>query len=162
MKPDNIVPLKSTDNKPKGDVSAPSPIERAVYTFFLITLVAPALAAVVIFLASIVAGLVGRGPASLLSLDTAGQFKWAAQKALETYVWSAVPAGFAGLIIAVTVYVRGTVHWLLGASVGAIVVSILSVAAGGMMQQHLAPMAFIGAAVGATMVYILRRTRIFN
>ena len=48
--------------------------ERALWTLLLITLVAPALAALVIFLSSVIAGLVGRGPASLLALDQAGQF----------------------------------------------------------------------------------------
>jgi hypothetical protein len=159
MKPSNVVPMKSVQKTPDKQLG-PTPIERAVYTFFLITLIAPALAAVVIFASSVIAGLVGRGPASLLALDAAGQFKWAAQKALETYVWSAIPAGVAGVVIAATVYLRGTVHWLAGASAGAIVVSIMSVVAGGMMQQHLTPMAFIGALVGAVMIYLLKRIRI--
>ena len=159
MKPSNVVPMKPA-NKATGQNPGSSSIERAIYTFFLITLVAPALAALVIFVAPVISGLVGRGPASLLALDTAGQFKWAAQKALETYFWSALPAGIAGLMIAATVYVRGSVHWLAGASVGAIVVSIMSVLAGGMMQQHLTPMAFIGALVGTVMIYLLKRTRI--
>lgn len=155
MKPSNVVPMK-----PAAKESGATPLERAIYTFFLITLVAPALAALLIFAASVISGLIGRGPASLLALDTVGQFKWAAQKALETYVWSAIPAGIAGLIISVTVYVRGSVHWLAGASAGAVVVSIMSVLTGGMMQQHLTPMAFIGALVGAVMIYLLKRTRI--
>ena len=134
--------------------------ERALWTFLLITLVAPFLAALVILLGSVISGFVGRGPASLLALDRAGQLGWAAQKALETYVWSAVPAAIAGAIVAAFVYSRGTVHWLLGASTGAIIASIAAVLAGGMMQQHLTPIAFIGALTGAVMVYLLRRTRI--
>ena len=38
--------------------------------------------------------------------------------------------------------------------------AILSVATGGMMQQHVTPMAFIGALVGAIMIDLLKRTRI--
>lgn len=136
--------------------------ERALWTFLMCTLVAPMLAAVVILLASIVSGLIGRGPASLLALDRAGQFAWAAQKAIETYVWSAIPAGIGGAILAAIVYVRGTVPWLAGATAGAVVVSVLAVLAGGMMAQHLTPMAFIGAAVGALMVYVIKKARIIN
>lgn len=160
MKPSNVVPMTTLAKKKIANDTGLSSAQRAIYTFFLITLVAPALAAFVIFVASVGSGWIGRGPASLLALDTAGQFKWAAQKALETYVWSAIPAGLAGLIIAVTVYVRGRVHWLAGASAGAIVVSIMSVLAGGMIQQHLTPMAFIGGLVGAVMIYLLNRIRI--
>lgn len=136
--------------------------ECALWTFLMCTLVAPLLAAVVILLASIVSGLIGRGPASLLALDRAGQFAWAAQKAIETYVWSAIPAGIGGAILAAIVYVRGTVPWLAGATAGAVVVSVLAVLAGGMMAQHLTPMAFIGAAVGALMVYVIKKARIIN
>lgn len=134
--------------------------ERALWTFLLCTLVAPFLAALVIFLGSVVSGYAGRGPASLLALDRAGQLAWAAQKAIETYVWSAIPAGVGGAILALAVYLRGHLHWLAGATVGAVVVSILAVLAGGMMAQHLTPMAFIGASVGAVMIYLLRRGRI--
>jgi len=134
--------------------------ERALWTFLMITLVAPFLAALIIFLSSVISGLVGRGPASLLALDQAGQLAWAAQKAGEAYLWSAIPAGICGAIMAGIVYFQGTAHWLVGASLGAIVVSVLAVLAGGQMQQHLSPMAFIGAICGVGMIAILRRTRI--
>ena len=134
--------------------------ERALWTFLMCTLVAPFLAALVIFLASVISGYVGRGPASLLALDRAGQLGWAAQKAIETYVWSAIPAGLGGAGLALAVYLRGSVHWLAGATAGAVIVSILAVLAGGMMAQHLTPMAFIGAAIGALMIYLLKRGRI--
>ena len=137
-----------------------STAERALWTFLMCTLVAPFLAALVIFLGSVISGYAGRGPASLLALDRAGQLGWAAQKAVETYVWSAVPAGIGGALLAAAVYMRGSVHWLAGASAGAVVVSILAVMAGGMMAQHLTPIAFIGAAIGAIMIYLLKRGRI--
>ena len=128
-----------------------SPGQRALWSFLLITLVAPFLAALVIFLGSVIAGAVGRGPASLLALDRAGQLGWAAEKAVSAYVWSAIPAGFSGAIIAGLVYVRGSAHWLAGASAGAITASVLAVLAGGMIAQHIAPIAFIAAATGAAM-----------
>ncbi|MEQ1698058.1 MAG: hypothetical protein ABL901_19685 [Hyphomicrobiaceae bacterium] len=150
---DNVVTLKpKSSNGTNG--------ERALWAFLMITLVAPFLAALVIFLVSVIAGLIGRGPPSLLALDRAGQLGWAAQKALETYIWSALPAGICGAGMAWIVYTRGTAHWLVGASLGAIVVSVMAVLAGGTMQQHLSAMAFIGAAVGVVMVLALKRMRI--
>ncbi len=137
-----------------------SPGERALWAFLLITLVAPFLAAVVIFLGSVISGMIGRGPPSLLALDRAGQLGWAAQKAIDTYVWSGLPAGICGAAMAGIVYTRGTAHWLVGASLGAIVLSMMAVWAGGMMQQHLTPMAFIGAAVGIAVILALKRMRI--
>jgi hypothetical protein len=144
--------------EPKG--SNGSNGERALWAFLIITLVAPFFAALVIFLASVISGMIGRGPPSLLALDRAGQLGWAAQKAMETYVWSAIPAGICGAAMAAIVCTRGTAHWLVGASLGAIVVSVMAVMAGGMMQQHLTPMAFIGAAVGSAMIFALKKMRI--
>jgi hypothetical protein len=134
--------------------------QRALWTFLACTLIAPFLAAVVIFLGSVVSGTLGRGPASLLALDRVGQVAWAAQKALETYVWSAVPAGISGALLAAIVYVRGTAPWLAAATIGGVIVSVLAVLAGGMYQQHLTPMTFIGALVGIAIWALLRRARI--
>ena len=125
--------------------------QRALWSFLLITLVAPFVAALVIFLASVMSGAIGRGPPSLLALDRAGQLAWAAEKAVAAYVWSAIPAGIGGAVIAVLVAMRRSVNWLTGAIAGAVVVSVLAAMAGGMFAQHIAPMAFIGAGVGALM-----------
>jgi hypothetical protein len=134
--------------------------ERAFWSFLMITLVAPFLAAIVIFLASISFGWFGRGPASLLALDQWGQLGWAAQKAVETYVWSAMPAGLGAAFLALIVYVRGSAHWLVGVTLGAVAASVMAFLGGGMLQQHLTPMAFIGALVGLAMIYLLKRARI--
>ena len=134
--------------------------QRALWTFLMCTLVAPVLAAVVIFLGSVISGLVGRGPPSLLALDQAGQLGWAAEKAVGAYVWSAIPAGIGGAILAGIVYARGTAPWLAAATIGGVIVSVLAVLAGGMFQQHLTPMAFIGALVGIAMWGLLRRAGI--
>lgn len=135
--------------KPADDEVSPG--QRALWTFLLITLVAPFLAAVVIFLGSVIAGAIGRGPASLLALDRAGQLAWAGEKAVGAYVWSAIPAGIGGAIVAGLVFVRGSTHWLAGATVGALTATMLSVSAGGMIAQHIAPIAFIAAFIGAVM-----------
>jgi hypothetical protein len=148
--------------KPASREAAPSNAQRALWTFLLITLVAPFFAAVVIFLGSVGSGYFGRGPASLLALDRAGQFAWAALKAVETYVWSALPAGIAAAAFAAIVYARGTAPWLAAASIAAIVASAMSLFAGGMMAQHLTPMAFIAALVGIAMWAVLRRAGIIT
>ena len=147
--------------QPKAKPAAAVPNgQRALWTFLMCTLVAPFLAAVIILLASVISGYVGRGPASLLALDRAGQLAWAAQKAVETYVWSALPAGIGGAILAAVVYVRGDAHWLVGATIGAVTVSMMSLFAGGMLAQHLTPVAFIGALAGVAICAILKRAGI--
>jgi hypothetical protein len=145
-----------------ASVPAPSNGQRALWTFLMITLVAPFLAALVIFLASMIAAAFGRGPASLLALDRAGQLGWSATKALETYVWGALPAGLGGAAIAAMVYLRGSVPWLAAATAGAVPVSVMAALAGGMLQQHLSMIAFIGAVVGIAMWALLKRVRILS
>ena len=146
----------------KPDKDGVGNAERAFWTFLSITLIAPFLAAIIILVASLIAAAVGRGPASLLALDRAGQLGWAAQKAVEAYVWCAIPAGIAAAATALAVYRMGTLNWLTGASIGAIAASIMAFVSGGMMQQHITPMAAIGAVVGIAMVGLLRRARIIT
>jgi hypothetical protein len=148
--------------KPAARVIEASNGQKALWSFLLITLVAPVLAAVVILLASVISGYVGRGPASLLALDRAGQLAWAAEKAVQTYVWSALPAGIAGLGFAAWIYAKGNAPWLLAATLGAVVTSVMAALAGGMFAQHLSMMAFIAAVVGIAMWALLRRAGIIG
>lgn len=122
--------------------------QRAFWTFLFSTLVAPFLAAVIILVSSLVAGAIGRGPASLLALDPAGKLAWSAQKAVETYVWAALPAGVAGLIAALVVLMTGRLPWLVAATVAAVAATILAALAGGMLAQHITPIALIAAVAG--------------
>lgn len=131
--------------------------QRAFWTFLIATLVAPFLAAVVILISSLIAGAIGRGPASLLALEPAQKLAWAAQKAVETYVWSAIPAAISGAIAAGIVYFSGTLPWLAAASVAAVVASALAALAGGMLAQHITPVAFIAAITGILTQRILIR-----
>lgn len=147
---------------PTAGVSGPKPAERALWSFLITTLAGPFIAAIIIFLSSVVAALIGRGPPTLLALDNkAAQLAWAADKALNAYVWSALPAGLCGLVLAALVYSRGTAHWLVGASLGAIVASVFAVLAGGMFQQHLTPIALIAAISGVAIIALLKKARIF-
>lgn len=155
MKTPTKPPLKLVT--PPKTPAGPDGLERIAYIIAMTTLVAPFLAALIIFAASVVAGLIGRGPASLIALDLPGQLAWAAQKAMDTYVWCAIPAALGGTIAAAAVHTRNALHWLAGATVGAIVPTIFAVLAGGMLAQHVTPIAFIGAVVGVAMVVILKR-----
>lgn len=154
-----VVSLDERRSRERG--AAVSSSQRALWTFLGSTLVAPFLAAVVILVASLISGFViGRGPASLLSLDPSGKLAWSAGKAVETYVWSAVPAGIAGAIAAAVVYWNGRLHWLAAASIAAIVSSAMAMMAGGMLATHITPIAFIAASVGVVLHQLLRRAQL--
>ena len=154
----NVVRLQ-----PQGTAPAVSNGQRALWTFLGSTLVAPFLAAIVILLASLVSGFViGRGPASLLALDPAGKLAWSATKAVETYVWCAIPAGASGAIAAAVVYATGSLPWLAAASIAAIVSSGFALLAGGMLAAHITPIAFIAATVGIGLQWLLKKGRILT
>ena len=144
----------------KNAHAASTPGQRALWSFLLITLVSPFLAAVIVFLSGVAAGLVGRGPASLLALDRAGQLAWSAEHALGSYVWSAWPAALSGAVVAALVMTARPVHWLLGAVLGAVAGTLFAVLAGGLIEQHAGPIAAIGALVGIATRAILARARL--
>jgi len=134
--------------------------ERAVWTFFMITLVAPFFASLIIFFSSIIAGAIGRGPASLIGLDRAGQLAWAADKAVIAYVWSALPAGISAALVSALVWAGRPLHWLLAASIGAVTATVFAFFAGGIVAQHAAPIAFIAAIAGIATLAILKRAHL--
>ncbi len=140
--------------------SGGKPGQRALWSFLLVTLVAPFLTALVVFLSGVIAGLVGRGPASLLALDRAGQLAWSAEHALGAYVWSAWPAALAGAVVAALVMAARPLPWLVGAVLGAVSATLFAVFSGGMISEHAGPIAFIGAFVGVAMRAILARARL--
>ncbi len=155
--------MSARNKRAVGSESAPMGNgPRAFWTFLMSTLVAPFLAAVVILLASIIAGRIGRGPASLLALDQAGQLAWAAQKAVEAYVWCAIPAAISGAIAAAVVYARGTLPWLAAATIAAVVGSAVAFTAGGMLAQHITPIALIAAVVGIATQALIKRGGILS
>lgn len=134
--------------------------QRAMWTFLITTLAAPFVGALIVMVLSVVAGALGKGPESLRALDSAGKVAWAADKAVATFVWSAVPAGFGGAALAGLAFFRGSFRWLEAAVIGAVVVSIGAFLTGGMVQQHLAPIAFIGALVAVALWSVLTRAGI--
>lgn len=142
--------------------SGGTPGQRALWSFLMITLVAPFLSAVIVFLSGVAAGLAGRGPASLLALDRAGQLAWSAEHALGAYVWSAWPAALSAAVVAALVMTGRSVHWLLGAVLGAVSGTLFAVLAGGLIAQHAGPIALIGALAGIGMRTILARAQLLT
>jgi len=131
--------------------------QRAFWSFLLITLVAPLVVAVIVLLSGVTAGLTGYGPASLLALDRGGKFAWSAEHAMGAYVWSAIPAAVAAAVFAGLLLARLTHNWLVCASIAAITGTLFALLAGGIIGQHIAPIAFIGAIVGVIMCRLLAR-----
>jgi hypothetical protein len=131
--------------------------QRAFWSALITTLAAPLLGGLIVLLLSLGAGALGKGPDSLKALDTAGQWAWAAEKALATFVWSALPAAAAGAILAALILARGAFGWLEAATVGAVVVSAGAWLTGGLVLQHLVPVATIAAVVGIAMWRMLTR-----
>lgn len=134
--------------------------QAALWTFLIATLMAPALAAVVVFALNAVAGAFSFGPASLKGLTGAGIVSLAAQRALEAYIWSALPAGIAGALAAAWLALRGSLPWLAVVCLAAGTTTIAATLAGGTAQTHLTALAFIAACIGLACWLILRRIRI--
>ena len=134
--------------------------QRAFWTFLITTLAAPFFGALIVLFLSVVAGALGKGPDSLRVLDQSGQLAWAAEKAAATFVWGAMPAAIAGAALAGLVMMRGMFGWLEAAVAGAVAVSIDAFLTGGMVLQHLAPVAVIGATVGVAMWAVFTRAGI--
>ena len=134
--------------------------QRAFWTFLIMTLAAPFFGALIVFLLAVAAGALGMGPQSLRALDSAAQLAWGAEKAVATFVWSAIPAAVAGAALAGLLAMRGTFGWLEAAVAGAVTVAIGAFLTGGMVLQHLAPIAFIGGSVGVAMWAVFTRAGI--
>lgn len=136
--------------------------QRAFWSFLITTLAAPFLGGLLVLILSVVSGALDKGPESLKALDAAGQFAWAAEKAIATFVWSAIPAAVAATVLAIAVYLRGTYSWLMAAITGSAVVAAGAFFTGGIVAQHGAPVAFIGGIVGIVMWAVLRRAGILS
>lgn len=137
-----------------------TPAQAALWTFLIATLIGPAIAAVIMFALNVAAATFSFGPASLKGLSGAGIASIAAQRALEAYIWTAIPAAAAGAFAAAWLSQRGTLPWLAAACLAAGSASIAASLAGGVARQHLTAIAFIAACVGLACWLILRQIRI--
>lgn len=142
--------------------------QRALWMFLLATLLGPMLAAAGVLLASLVMGLAGHAPPAPNpeALDAAGRLSWsaswAAGRALSAYVWSALPAGLAGLVLAAAVWRGGCVTWLAAAIAGAVSASLFAVLGGPALTAQLTPIAFLGASAATGVWALARRLRIVD
>lgn len=121
--------------------------QRALWTFLFHTLIGPFFAAFIILLLTLGAGAIGRGPQSLQGLDLHGLFSVAGAWAVTSYVWSALPAGVTGAVMALLTYLRGSYHWLAAATAAAVAATVFAVQSGGTAAQHAWAIAFIAAIV---------------
>jgi hypothetical protein len=123
-------------------------------------LVGPFLAAGVILVLTVLAATFGFGPPSLKALKPGELGPLAAQRALDAYLWCAMPAAVAGAVCAAWLSVKDDLPWLVAASAGAVAATIGAVIAGGIARDHVTPIAFIAAAVAILCWLILKRAGI--
>ena len=118
---------------------------RALWTFVFSTLVGPFFAALILAAIYLVSGALGLGPPSIKALKSGELLPLAAQRGIEGYVWSAIPAGLAGAALAALVYLRGHFHWLAGSVAAAVAATLMAVLTGGQATIHVTAIALIAA-----------------
>ena len=99
---------------------------RALWTFLFSTLVGPFFAALILTAIYLVSGALGMGPPSLKALKPGELLPYTAVRALDAYIWSAIPAALTGVTLAGVVHQRGGFPWLIGVMVAAIFASIVA------------------------------------
>lgn len=118
----------------------------ALYTFAFTTLVGPAIAAAILGLIYLVSGTLGLGPPSLKALKAGELLPYTAQRVLDGYIWSAIPAGITGAVLAWLVYKTGNFHWLWAVLAAAVSATLMAVATGGQASIHTTFIALIAGA----------------
>jgi hypothetical protein len=136
--------------------------QRSLWTFLMATLVGPFLAALVILMLTLAAGLFGFGPPSLRDLKPGQLAPLAAVRALDAFFWSAFPAAIAGAVCAAWFSLRGALPWLVAACAAAIAATVVAAVAGGVARDHITPIAFIAACVAIGCWLILKRAGIIG
>jgi hypothetical protein len=124
--------------------------------------VAPAITATVLFVASLAAGTFGFGPPSLQGVGGRELLGLAGERALTTYVWSAMPCAIAGAGLAGLVMLNGTFGWLAAAVAGVSAFAAIAIVGGGQIANHLTPLAALSGAVAILLRAILVRGRILE
>lgn len=103
-------------------LGAPSPVQRALFTFLGHALLGPLLAGFVVL-----AGLILAPPLKLDALLPANLGNPGAA-AIATFVWAAVPASLAGLALALVVWRRSGYPWIAAAAAGGIAFTLAAIA----------------------------------
>ena len=134
--------------------------QRALWTFLMCALVGPFLVGVIVLLITVVSGALQMGPPSLKGLPMAAVTARAAQWAVTSFVWSALPAGVAGAILAAVVSVRGSVDWFVAAAAAIAGFGVAAVLAPGLLPNHHSFLAVIAGLVGVACWHLLVRAGI--
>jgi hypothetical protein len=152
-------PAKPGNSKP-GRAPQMTNGQRALWTFLMCTLVGPFLVGVVVLLITLTAGALQIGPPSLKGVPMAAVAAKAGQWALTSFVWSALPAGLAGAVLAAVVSLQGTFHWLVAAAAAVAGFGVAAVVAPGLLPNHHTFVAAIAGLVGVGCWHLLVRTGI--
>ncbi len=134
--------------------------ERAMYTFFISTLVGPFFAALMVALLALVAGVLQKAVGSLMGQPMAVVASTAGGWALQSYVWAAMPAGLAGAMLAAWVSLRQVLPWIVAVTAGVVAFGVASVMVPGLMPTHRLPLALIAGLASLGVWAVLRRARI--
>jgi hypothetical protein len=134
--------------------------ERAMYTFFISTLVGPFFAALIIAVLTLGSGIVQKGPPSIIGLPFAEVAAKAGGWALQSYMWAALPAGLAGAALAAWVSLRGSFPWIVAVVAGVVAFGIASVLIPGLLPNHNTALAVIAALSALGVWLVLRRAGI--
>jgi hypothetical protein len=134
--------------------------QRALWTFLMCTLVGPFLVGLIVLLITLASGAMQMGPPSLKGVPMAVVAAKGGQWALTSFVWSALPAGIAGAVLAAVVSLRGTVDWFIAAAAAIAGFGVASVIAPGLLPNHHTFLAGIAGLVGVACWYLLVRARI--
>ena len=154
---------RKPDGRKPGDkqpVTTVSHGQRALWTFLMFTLVGPFVAALLVFLLTVGAGLMQAGPTSLKGLPFPELAAKAAGWSISSFVWSAVPAALAGAALAAWVSLKGGFPWLAAAVAGGIAASVAAFITGGTAQQHISFITVLAALSALACWAALRRARI--
>jgi hypothetical protein len=134
--------------------------QRALWTFLMCTLVGPFLVGLIVLLITLASGGLQMGPPSLKGVPMGVVAAKAGQWALTSFVWSALPAGLGGAILAAIVSLRGTVDWFIAAAAAIAGFGVASVLAPGLLPNHHTFLAGIAGLVGVACWYLLIRAHI--
>jgi hypothetical protein len=138
-----------------------TPGQRALWTFLLVSLVAPFLAALIVLVAAAIAGLTGRWAPAFQGAPLS-PLQAAVSVAVSTYVWSAIPAAVAGAATAAYVAWRGVLPWLMAATACVVVFGIAAVLSGAVPPAFMTGGAFLAACVGVICRAILARANVIE
>jgi hypothetical protein len=135
--------------------------ERAMYTFFISTLVGPFFAALIIAFLTLGSGVLQKGPPSIIGLPFDQVAAKAGGWALQSYMWAAMPAGLAGAALAAWVSLKGEgLPWIVAVVAGVVAFGIASVMVPGLLPNHNLALAVIAAFSALGVWLVLRQARI--